>query len=174
MKLKHALILSFAALALVGCAGRVTNNQTEGFSSITSNTTPSPTEPITKPTNVAQATIVKTGSFVSGEHPTQGTASIVTENGKSFLELDQGFKTSTLGPDLVVILHRSNNVIGSTKPPAYPLREGDYLFLAPLKKYSGSQRYAIPAKVKLADYQSAAIWCRKFNATFGAARLIGQ
>jgi hypothetical protein len=75
---------------------------------------------------------------------------------------------------LVVVLHRSPNVIGSTKPPTYPLKTGDYVFLARLQKFSGTQRYAIPATVKLADYKSAVIWCRKFNATFGAAKLVSQ
>lgn len=118
-----------------------------------------------------KVTATRSGAFVSGEHPTQGTARLVTQGNQSFLELDQAFKTSTLGPDLVVVLHRSTNVIGTTKPPAYPLKEGDYVFLAPLKKFSGAQRYAVPASVKLADYNSAVIWCRKFNATFGSARL---
>ena len=113
--------------------------------------------------------MVKSGTFVAGEHPTTGTASVVNKNGKSFLELDRSFKTSNMGPDLVVILHRSDNVIASTKPPAYPLRQGEYVILAPLKKFSGTQSYAIPNNINLTDYKSAAIWCRKFNATFGAA-----
>ncbi|MEH2407615.1 MAG: DM13 domain-containing protein [Nostoc sp.] len=43
--------------------------------------------------------------------------------------------------------------------------------LAPLKKYSDAQTYPIPNNINLADYKSAAIWCRKFNPTFGAANL---
>jgi hypothetical protein len=81
------------------------------------------------------------------------------------------FKTSTSGPDLVVILHRSADVIGSTPPPAFPIKEGDYTLLAPLKSYTGAQSYPIPDDLNLADFKSAAIWCRRFNATFGAARL---
>lgn len=72
---------------------------------------------------------------------------------------------------MVVILHRSDNVINSTKPPSYPLKKGDYIILAPLKKYSDAQTYPIPNNINLADYKSAAIWCRKFNPTFGAANL---
>ncbi|QFS50730.1 hypothetical protein GXM_08224 [Nostoc sphaeroides CCNUC1] len=114
---------------------------------------------------------MKSGTFVSGEQKTQGKVSITTKDGKSFLELDESFKTSESGPDLVVILHRSDNVINSTKPPSYPLKNGDYFILAPLQKYSGAQTYSIPQNINLADYKSAAIWCRKFNATFGAASL---
>ncbi|MCY6490456.1 DM13 domain-containing protein [Leptolyngbya sp. GGD] len=133
-------------------------------------------EPPAKPELATQAkppasTIVKSGSFQSGEHPTQGKAQIVTQNGKSFLELDQGFKTSSLGPDLVVVLHRSNNVLRSAKPPSYPLKEGEYVVLAPLQKFNGAQSYAIPANVDLKSFQSTVIWCRKFNATFGTAPL---
>jgi hypothetical protein len=79
-----------------------------------------------------------------------------------------------MGPDLVVILHRSSDVLSTTKPPAFPLKEGDYVILAPLKQFSGAQEYAIPSTVNLADYQSAAIWCRKFNATFGTAKLVSK
>lgn len=115
--------------------------------------------------------IVSSGTFVSGEHETKGTARIINENGKRYLELGEDFTTFDMGPDLVVILHRSEDVIGSTEPPAYPLNEEDYIILAPLKEFSGTQRYEIPDDINPEDYASAAIWCRQFNATFGAARL---
>nr|WP_322721850.1 DM13 domain-containing protein [Nostoc sp. ChiQUE02]MDZ8234968.1 DM13 domain-containing protein [Nostoc sp. ChiQUE02] len=117
------------------------------------------------------STAMKSGNFVSGEHTTQGTVSITTKDGKLFLELEQSFKTSESGPDLVVSLHRSDNVIGSTKPPSCPLKTGEYIILAHLNKYNGAQIYSIPNNINLADYKSAAIWCRQFNATFGAAKL---
>lgn len=129
------------------------------------------TQPIIQLAKSQVSKVIQSGSFVSGEHTTQGTARITTKNGKSFLELDQSFKTSNLGPDLVVILHRSDNVIGSTKPPSYSLKKGDYVILGRLQKFSGTQTYAIPDNINLAEYKSAVIWCRKFNATFGAAKL---
>lgn len=176
MKLNQWILLSLAVVVFSGCAGAVKNQVAESPSPAT--TTPTapaaPSEPLAQSTNVAQSNVVRSGSFMSGEHPTQGTVRVITQNGKSFLELDQAFKTSSMGPDLVVILHRSSNVLGSTKPPAYPLKEGDYVLLAPLQKFTGAQRYAIPANVNLATYQSAAIWCRRFNATFGAATLTSQ
>ncbi len=95
----------------------------------------------------------------------------MTKNGRSFLQLDSAFKTSNQGPDLVVVLHRSGNVLGTSQAPNYALKGGDYVVLARLKKYSGAQIYAIPANINLANYRSAAIWCRKFNATFGVAPL---
>lgn len=117
------------------------------------------------------AATLKSGTFVRGEQPTQGGAKIVTKNGRSFLQLDSGFKTSSQGPDLVVILHRSGNVLGTTQAPTYALKGGDLVVLSRLKKYSGAQTYAIPANINLTNYRSVAIWCRKFNATFGVAPL---
>jgi hypothetical protein len=113
-------------------------------------------------------TVLKSGNFRNGEHPTSGGAKIVEINGKRYIEFDKNFKTDA-GPDLFVILHRSADVIGTTKAPAHSIKEGDYLLLEPLRTTSGSQRYEIPAEINLANYNSVAIWCRRFNATFGAA-----
>lgn len=177
MKAKQWILLGLASLVAVGSVGIAVKNQaTESPLPLTSHASTPSTKPalIAQMMNTTKPTIVSAGSFASGEHSTQGRARIIAQNGKLFLELDQGFKTSSQGPDLVVILHRSSNVLGGTKPPAYPLKTGDYVFLAPLQKFSGAQRYAIPATVNLAEYKSAVIWCRKFNATFGAAKLVSQ
>lgn len=170
-------LLSLASLALVSSVGHIAKLQAaETF--VPTATTPAAQR--TQPVSIAQMmeskkpVVVSSGSFVAGEQPTQGKARVITQNGKFFLDLDQSFKASSQGPDLVVILHRSSNVIGSTKPPAYALKKGDYIVLAPLQKFNGAQRYLIPANVNVADYKSAAIWCRKFNATFGAAKLVSQ
>jgi Electron transfer DM13 len=124
-----------------------------------------------RPLQLSAATTIKSGQFVRAEQATRGGASIITKNGRSFLQLDSSFKTSSQGPDLVVILHRSANILGTTQAPNYALKGGDYIVLSRLKKYSGAQTYAIPANINLANYRSAAIWCRKFNATFGIAKL---
>jgi hypothetical protein len=177
MKLRQWLMVSLIPLVILGCIGKPQGNQA---SENTAPASPQASLPSSESQASGQlassthATTIKSGVFVSGEHKTQGKVQIVTQNGQSFLELEQAFRTSNMGPDLVVILHRSENVLGSTKPPAYPLKEGDYIILAPLQKFSGAQRYVIPKTVNLAAYRSAAIWCRKFNATFGAAKLISQ
>lgn len=118
--------------------------------------------------------VLRSGMFVDGEHPTSGTARLVERDGVTTLELDEAFTTSTSGPDLVVALHRSDDVLRSTTPPAFPIKEGDYVVLAPLESYSGAQSYAVPAEIQPEDFASAVIWCRRFNATFGAARLDPQ
>lgn len=149
MKFKHLAVLGIAALLTIGCAREVSSNQSDvqlsPATTVATNATPS-------------------GSFKAGEHPTQGTVSIATENGKLYLELDQNFKSDD-GPDLFVILHRSD------APPVYGIQNKDYVSIARLQKTSGAQRYAVPDNVKLADFKSVAIWCRKFNATFGYAPL---
>lgn len=162
MKSKY-LLITIAALLVVSCTTKESANQP--LVSPVAESVSTSTESVA----ALKANVVKSGAFVSGEHPTSGTVRLITKNGKSSLELDQSFRTSNMGPDLVVILHRSNNVLASTKPPSYPIKQGDYVILASLKKFSGSQSYPIPNSVNLADYKSVGIWCRKFNATFGAA-----
>lgn len=127
---------------------------------------PRPTESGTP--SVAKPTILKAGSFVAAEQPTKGTARIISNNGKYVLELSQAFSTDS-GPDLFVILHKAPNILAVTKPPYYSVKEGDYVILGALKKTTGRQIYSIPSTVKISDFNSAAIWCRKYNATFGAA-----
>ncbi|PMB50569.1 electron transfer protein with DM13 domain protein [Fischerella thermalis CCMEE 5201] len=174
MKLSYLLILSFSSVVIVGCVREVKNNQSnESLMTVNTSVPVSSTQAdsLFQLAQSQQSTVTKSGTFVSGEHTTQGTVRITNKDGKSFVELDQSFKTSESGPDLVVILHRSDNVLNSTKPPSYPLKEGDYIIIAPLQKYSGNQTYSIPNNVNLTDYKSVAIWCRKFNATFGVANL---
>lgn len=166
VKLHSLVVFGLVSLSLISCA------PSEGVSqSAKSPTAQTSVESSTPSADSNPASTAKSGTFVSGEHSTEGTARLVKENGKRYLELDEAFKTSEMGPDLHVILHRSEDVIGSTNPPAYPLKEGDYVILGRLEKFNGAQRYSIPENINLADYQSAVIWCRKFNATFGAAKL---
>jgi hypothetical protein len=176
MQLKKVLLLSLLITFLAGCGSNRSeevgsNSAAEGTGAV-SDLNESANAPNPEPaTDVAEARVIKSGDFVSGEHPTSGKASILDNNGQFILELGETFETSSMGPDLVVVLHRLEDVIGSTNPPAYPLREGDYVVLAELESFDGAQRYSIPADVNLDEYQSAAIWCRRFNATFGAATL---
>ncbi|MEH2348815.1 MAG: DM13 domain-containing protein [Nostoc sp.] len=171
MKIRYLLLLSLSSLVIVSCVGEVSNQQSLQSPAAVNASVPVSSTQTKSSAQSPDSTVMKSGSFVSGEHTTKGTVRITNKEGKSFLELDESFKTSESGPDLVVILHRSDNVINSTKPPSYPLKNGDYFILAPLQKYSGAQTYSIPQNINLADYKSAAIWCRKFNATFGAASL---
>lgn len=170
MKLNYLVILGVMSLTF-GCAREVAVNQPATNATVP---TPSPVNTVNSSTNSSNSSAkeaLKSGSLVAGEHPTTGTVRIIAENGKNYLEFDRAFKTSDMGPDLYVILHRSSDVLGSTKPPAYPLKEQDYVILGRLQKFSGAQRYPIADNINLEDYKSAAVWCRQFNATFGVAKL---
>ena len=115
-------------------------------------------------TQLVAAKTTSANSFVSvGGHKTTGGVKIVTENGQRYLEFDRGFATDN-GPALKVVLHRNSSVGAS-------LRARDYVTLAPLSSFNGTQRYLIPNSLDLSKYASVAIWCQQFNVTFGYAEL---
>lgn len=166
-RLPLSAALTLPVVLLLGCA------QTSSTQRATQPAEDSPVAPVPA-TPISQApggAVLRSGAFVTGEHPTRGTVRIRQDRGKRVLELDATFQTSSMGPDLVVGLHRSGDVIGTTEPPAHAIDEGEYVILAPLRSFTGAQTYEIPDSVELADYMSVIIWCRRFNATFGAARL---
>jgi hypothetical protein len=166
---KNLSLATAAAVLILGCASIPTTTQkTSQAEAISPPVASAPAE-----TNTKVNPKSRSGSFVSAEHTTNGKASIVQENGTYFIELDEAFKTSENGPDLFVILHRSPNILNISKPPDYAIAEGDYALIAPLKSFNGKQRYEIPKNFQPDKYKSVAIWCRKFNATFGFAPLSG-
>ena len=154
MKFKYAAVVGIVALLTVGCGNVESQSQ----------------DPETQPQaetvaeTPASGSIQASGDFIDAEHPTKGTASIITENGKKYIQFDDNFKSDD-GPDLFVILHRDD------KLPITGIKEADYVSIAALKSTNGSQKYEIPESVDLANFKSVAIWCRKFNATFGYAVL---
>ncbi|MEM9006293.1 MAG: DM13 domain-containing protein [Cyanobacteria bacterium P01_F01_bin.86] len=101
-----------------------------------------------------------TGAFEGVAHPTSGSARIVEENGKQYLEFDAEFRSDS-GPDLLVLLHEE------AVPQSY--NSDQYVSLGFLQSTEGGQRYEIPEGVSVEDFQSAVIWCRQFNVTFGYA-----
>lgn len=163
--------LGFTAAALLGCASKTAQQSDSPAPAALSPTASAPAASTEMAQGEAKlAKLLRSGSFVTGEHETTGKAELVERAGKRVLELDSAFAT-TAGPDLVVILHRSADVIGSTQPPAHSIQPSDWLLLAALKQSSGAQSYEIPDTVNLDEFQSVAVWCRQFNATFGAASL---
>lgn len=118
----------------------------------------------------SDSSTTRQGMFASAEHDTTGNIELISQDGQTTLVFDENFATSN-GPDLVVVLHRSANLIAETTPPAYPLDEEDYVVIAPLTATNGRQEYAVPAEIDLAAFEAVAVWCQQFNATFGAAPL---
>ncbi|MCB9640932.1 MAG: DM13 domain-containing protein [Myxococcales bacterium] len=103
------------------------------------------------------------GPFQSSAHPTQGTAKIVKEGDKLFVELGEDFKTDP-GPDLKVYL--TADTVGDAN-------KGAFLSLGPLTSVTGKQRYEITLQTgqTIETYKAVSIWCEAFQVIFGYATL---
>jgi len=108
-----------------------------------------------------------TGKLEGKIHQTSGRATIYkNKDGKEYLRLSD-FTTSN-GPDVHVILVRAEN-----KALEQEIVKGDLerVELGTLKGNQGDQNYDLPAAVDLNQYQAVAIYCERFHAIFGVARL---
>lgn len=113
-------------------------------------------------------TTLLSGSFISHEHDTQGTARVLElADGQRVLRLEN-FRTSN-GPDLKVWLTDSPVLDGTDG--WFVFDDGKYIDLGPLKGNVGNQNYTIPANIDVERFGSVAIWCDRFNVSFGAAEL---
>ncbi|MFF8507683.1 DM13 domain-containing protein [Streptomyces sp. NPDC015492] len=108
------------------------------------------------------------GSFISHEHATKGTAKVVRLADGSHLLRLEGLDTSN-GPDLRVWLTDAPVKEGTAGWRVFD--DGKHVSLGKLKGNKGDQNYAIPAGLSLGDYSSVAIWCDRFDVSFGAAEL---
>ena len=106
------------------------------------------------------------GQFVTVEqdHPTTGTANVITENGQTYLVFDEAFGTAS-GPDVQVVLYAD----GETVP--VNIEGTEYIVVDALQSFDGEQRYLIDAAIDIDAYEAVAIWCREFDVTFGYAPL---
>lgn len=131
--------------------------------------TPSPPAAKTPPsTPAAGPQRLATGRFITHEHDTEGTVSILKlADGSRVLRLE-GLRTSD-GPDLKVWLSDAKVVAGEAGWHTFD--DGKYRNLGKLKGNEGNQNYVIPPDVDLATFRSVSIWCDRFNVSFGAAAL---
>jgi len=126
---------------------------------------PTAAAPDTSSPSPAGPTELARGTFVSQEHETSGTATVVElPDGSRTLRLE-GFKTSN-GPDLHVWL--SEKKAGGNW---FKYGGGRKAQLGELKANRGSHNYAIPADVELDGLRSVVIWCKRFHVAFGSAPL---
>ena len=129
-------------------------------------TMPAPQE---DPSVVAQPKVIATGDFISHEHGTSGTASVIAlPDGDRVLRIE-GLDTSN-GPDLHVWL--SDGPVIEGPDGWFVFDDGDYADLGELKGNRGNQNYRIPANIDLDDLSSVTIWCDRFSVSFGAAALV--
>ncbi|MFB6722794.1 DM13 domain-containing protein [Kribbella sp. NPDC056345] len=132
-----------------------------------SSSTP-PTVSVTPPVTPDKPKVLATGSLISHEHDTSGKVAVLQlPDGSRILRLEN-LDTSD-GPDLRVWLSDAKVVPG--RAGWHVFDDGRYQTLGRLKGNKGNQNYAIPANVELANFRSVAIWCDRFNVSFGAATL---
>ncbi len=117
-------------------------------------------------TDAPASAVLVEGEFISLEHESRGTASVLeTADGRRFLRFEE-FETSN-GPDLLVYLS-SKTPSGTDDWHGY---DQDFVDLGPLKGNVGDQNYEIPGDADLDRYSTAVVWCRRFEVGFAAATL---
>ncbi len=108
-----------------------------------------------------------TGRLEGKAHQTSGRATIYrTSDGRQYLRLTD-FMTSN-GPDVHVVLVQTDDA-NLTKEIVTD--QIDSVELGQLKGNQGDQNYDLPASVDLQKYNAAVIYCERFHAIFGAAKL---
>ena len=108
-----------------------------------------------------------TGRLEGKVHQTSGRATIYkSADGKQYLRLSD-FTTSN-GPDVHVLLVRAGD-----KALGQEIVKGelDSVELGTLKGNQGDQNYDLPATADLNQYQAVVIYCERFHAIFGVAKL---
>jgi hypothetical protein len=108
-----------------------------------------------------------TGKLEGKVHPTSGRATIYkTADGKEYLRLSD-FTTSN-GPDVHVLLVRAE---GKALESELVKGDLDSVELGALKRNQGDQNYDLPKAADLNKYQAVVIYCERFHAIFGVAKL---
>jgi hypothetical protein len=108
-----------------------------------------------------------TGRLEGKAHQTSGRATIYkTVDGKQYLRLTD-FSTSN-GPDVHVLLAQSDD---QSLKQEIVKGQLDSVELGPLKGNQGDQNYDLPVSVDLQKYNEAVIYCERFHAVFGVAKL---
>lgn len=108
-----------------------------------------------------------TGLLAGRAHPTSGRASVYqTPNGKRDLRLTN-FMTSN-GPDVHVVLAEGGD---ESLNQDFVKGELNSVELGLLKANQGDQNYDLPASVDLSRYDAVVIYCVRFHAVFGVAKL---
>ena len=129
----------------------------------TGDTTPTTVPPTTVPAPTFPLTLSES-TFQDVGHSGSGTVlALELEDGSQIIRFEDLDVDN--GPDLVVIL--SDRPITGADDYA----DGEWVSLGELKGNQGNQNYEIPADVDLSEWETVAIWCRRFNTTFNVAAL---
>ena len=110
---------------------------------------------------------VFTGLLSGKLHETRGRATVYrAPDGTMSLRLTD-FRTSN-GPDVHVVLAAADDPGLKNNVPGQALKS---IEVAVLKGNEGDQEYRLPANADLSRYDTVAIYCERFRAVFGTARL---
>jgi hypothetical protein len=108
-----------------------------------------------------------TGLLAGRAHPTSGRASVYqAQDGKRDLRLTD-FMTSN-GPDVHVVLAQSADESLKQDIVKGQLNSVE---VGPLKANQGDQNYDLPDSADLGRYDAVVIYCERFHAVFGVAKL---
>jgi hypothetical protein len=116
-------------------------------------------------TKIGQAMFIHTNPSDPGYYG-EGNATIFRDQtGAALVHLESDFKVGP-GPKFHVYLVDHGAVL-----TAADVKNSKWLDLGQLRAFEGSQNYAIPADVKLADYKSIVIWCETFGVLISPATI---
>ncbi len=129
---------------------------------------PTATGTSTPTAEVPQNVLLATGTIISHEHTSSGTARLIRlADGRVQLTLEN-LDTSD-GPDLHVWLSDQPVIPGNGG--WFVFDDGRYVELGPLKANRGNQVYDVPVGTDMTGLTSVTIWCKRFSVSFGAAPL---
>ncbi|WP_366179971.1 DM13 domain-containing protein [Actinomyces timonensis] len=111
---------------------------------------------------------VASGSFISHEHSTSGTARILRKPDGSHQLVLENLATSN-GPDVRVWLSAAPVIEG--RDGWFTAGDYEHLDVAPIKGNLGNQVYDLPAGTDPSAWKSVVLWCDDFDVSFGAAEL---
>ncbi|WP_395577186.1 DM13 domain-containing protein [Streptomyces sp. BK79] len=146
------------ALPSVAPTSAAAESTASGDPSADSAPSPTPQDPVT----------ITQGSFISHEHTTTGTVKLIRLPDGSHTVRLESLDTSN-GPDLRVWL--TDAPVKEGEAGWHVFDDGKYVNLGKLKGNKGAQNYAVPAGTDLSGLTSVAIWCDRFDVSFGAATL---
>jgi hypothetical protein len=176
MSRRRRILLAAGAVAVVGAAAALywftpwklftDHHVNEALPAVATQGTAAPS--VTGTSSAApQAVLLSRGQFISHEHATSGTASVIRQpDGSRVLAIAQ-LRTSD-GPVVKVWLTDRH----VTKDGWHVFDDGKYVNLGGLKGNVGNQVYPIPAGADLSGLHSVTIWCDRFDVSFGAAELV--
>ncbi|MYH05746.1 MAG: DM13 domain-containing protein [Acidimicrobiia bacterium] len=159
----------FPAPAALATTTTAAAEATPATTAAVTTTTEAPTTTTAAPTTTTTVpegpVLLSVSEWISIGHPGTGTVLVYRQPDGSHVVRFEDLDVSN-GPDLLVILSAAPLVDDRA---AYS--EVAYLSLGDLKGNQGNQNYIVPAEVNLDEYQTVAIWCRRFNYTFNAAEI---